>query len=616
MADQNFKEQEKTLDAARKLLKKKKKAVIIRPTGFGKTWMLTELIKDYKKVLYLYPSAVIRDTVVNRYYDCMYDDDVCGYVDDDGELIDPETINTWIEMNHIENCDLMTYSKLIHIEDEVFDDMNYDLVIFDECHRLGGAKTKLATEKLFSALSKDKTHFIGATATPTRMDTFDVVSYFFSDNMVYTYTLFDAISNSILPKPNYCYMTYDFETDLRDAALSVGENPDDPNIRSIIDSSIIELSKIYGMPKILREICDKYAVSTSYMKFIVFFCSKKHMADKIHEVEGWFREAYPHHTLSTLRISSTTKTEANNVSKLNDLIPQMNHIDLIACIDMLNMGYHVNDQTGILMYRGTKSSTIFTQQLGRALSVGMNNSAIVFDIVDNLHRKAAFKMMGNVRKRKRANRSKTSDQILTRTYYSVSEKDNSTLVFEDTSGKIVESQYHLDENKNVVDRHGNSSTLVFDENTGIIWYSYYENDPRKNVNALTETCINAIGHEAEYRDLIAKAMAEPLVQKCRYALELHFRSWCYQHNIEYPITKRQLKKLYDMDKDDFYNEFCALLRENKIDYPLDDVHALLEMGEDTDDVPLEICAKARNVSINQILDLLGLNEHQNSTTTA
>lgn len=608
MADQNFTEQSKTLDAARKLLKKKKKAVIIRPTGFGKTWMLTELIKDYKKVLYLYPSAVIRDTVVNRYYDCMYDSDACEYIDDDGEILDPETVTTYIEMNHIENCDLMTYAKLIRLNDEDFEAMDYDLVIFDECHRIGGAKTKLAVEKLFSYLSKTNTHFIGATATPTRMDTFDVVSYFFADNMVYTYTLFDAISNGIVPKPHYCYATYDFTTDLRDAAINLGEDPDDPNVKSIIDSQVIELAKIYNMPAILKEICDKYAVSTSYMKFIVFFCNKKHMTEKIHDVETWFREAYPHHTISTLRISSRNSIESKNVSRLNELVPQMNHIDLIACVDMLNMGYHVNDQTGIIMYRGTKSSTIYTQQLGRALSVGMNNSAIVFDIVDNLHRKAVFKMDGKSRRSyKRLRRNDKHASIMTKTYYTVAE-DGKTLVFEDINGKITESQYHINDAGNIVDRNDVESCLIYDEKTNTVWYTYEENDPRKDINALTENCLHAVGHEAEYRELIAKAMAEPLTQKCKYAVELHFRSWCYNHNIEYPITNRMMKKLYDLDKNNFYEDFCKLLRDNKIDYPFNDVNALLAMGTDDDDVPLAICAKARNVSIDQILEYLGLND--------
>lgn len=610
MADQNFNEQAKTLDAAKKLLKEKHKVVVLRPTGFGKTWMLTELIKDYKHVLYLYPSAVIRDTVVNRYYDCMYDNEACEYIDDDGTAIDPETINTYLEMKHISNCDLITYAKLIRLTNDDFDKMDYDLVIYDECQRLGGKKTKVAVEKLFAKLSKRQAHFIGATATPERMDTFDVVSYFFSDIMVYTYTLFNAMKDGIVAKPNYCYMTYDFETDLRDAALNAGENPDDPTIKSIIKSNVIELAKIYNMPSIIREICTKYAVSTSYMKFIAFFSSRKHMQDKMSEVEDWFRKAFPDHTLSTLRISSANKTESNNASKLSDLYPRSNHIDLIGCIDMLNLGYHVNDQTGIVMYRGTNSYAVYTQQFGRAISVGMNNSAIIFDIVDNLHRKALFRISAGTKKRRRpAKRSSSDSTILSRTYYSVSNTDNSTLVFEDTDGTIIESQYHVDKNGNIVDRNGEPSTLVYDKENGTVWYSYKENDPRKNISALTENCLNAVGHEAEYKEIIAKAMAEPLVQKCKCALELHFRTWCYQHNVEYPITKRRLKRLYNLDKDSFYREFCKALKEDKIDYPLDNIQTLLKMGTDTNDVPLEICAKARNVSVNQILDLLGLNEH-------
>ena len=47
----DFSEQARTLDDAKHMLKKYRKSVIIRPTGFGKTWLLTELIKDYDKVL-------------------------------------------------------------------------------------------------------------------------------------------------------------------------------------------------------------------------------------------------------------------------------------------------------------------------------------------------------------------------------------------------------------------------------------------------------------------------------------------------------------------------------------------------------------------------------------
>ena len=596
----DFIEQAKTLAETKVLLQATHKAVIIRPTGFGKTWIMTELIKDYKKVLYLYPSEVIRDTVVNRYYGSMFDEDSEEYIDENGESLDPETVESFLEMKKIDKCTLMTYAKLIRLTPTDFDEMDYDLVLFDECQRIGGSKTKIAVEKLFAALDSS-TDFMGATATPTRMDNFDVVSYFFGDNMVYTYTLYDAINDGIVQRPHYCYATYDVQTDLKNAAIEAGENPEDDEVRSIIAAKAIELAKIYNMPCIIKDVCDKYT-DTSYMKFIIFFASKVHMKEKIPDVESWFREAYPDHTVSTLRISSRTSQESKNVAKLDALVPTEKHIDLIACVDMLNMGYHVSDLTGILMYRGTLSSTIFIQQLGRALSVGTRNSAIVFDIVDNLHRKAIFELRSSIaRKRLRGkNLQKTN---LTRTDYVV--KNNKLLIIT-SDGEKITSQYHIDESGNIVDKNGNPSTMVLID--GIVYNISDPNDKRKNINSITKDCLVATGHEASYREILAKAMAEPLTQRCKYAFELHFRSWCYKHGIDYPISDERLKRLYSLDKNAFNRAFINLVKKNKLSYPLQDADKLLAMGTNDDEIPLKICAKARNVSVSQILDMLGLAE--------
>ena len=52
---------------------------------------------------------------------------------------------------------------------------------------------------------------------------------------------------------------------------------------------------------------------------------------------------------------------------------------------MLNEGVHVNDIDGVIMLRPTNSPIIYTQQLGRALSVGHKEHPIVFDIVNNIN---------------------------------------------------------------------------------------------------------------------------------------------------------------------------------------------------------------------------------------
>lgn len=610
MADR-FTEQKKTLTAAVNILKKTHKCVIVRPTGFGKTWLLTELIKNYNKVLYLYPSAIIRDTVVHRYYGSMFNKNTETYVDEYGREYDQETVSTFMELNEIKNCDLMTYARLVRLTDEEIDSMDYDLVIFDEGHRIGGTLTKIAVEKLFAKLN-ETTDYIAATATPTRMDNFDFISHFFADNMVYPYTMFDAIKDGLIKKPYYCYATYDIETDLKEAAFAAGENIKDPEIKEILNSKLIEISNIYNMPSIIKDVCDKHAIETSYMKFIVFFASKKHMDDKLSDVVTWFKTAYPDHEINTIKISSHTTISAKNIEKLDTLVRKDNHIDIIACIDMMNMGYHPNKSdncenelgllTGIIMYRGTKSNTIFTQQLGRAFSTGSDYASIIFDIVDNLHRQAVYELRKNLVTRK--SRQKLHSTGKRETNYMLGD-DNTTIFLVHNDEKIL-SQYHMTKEGIIVDKNDQVSTMQYDRETKRIFDYGSVADTRKQTEFITPECLIATGHEATYRELLAKAVAEPMTQRCKYALELHFKSWCYQHGVKYPITKKSLKRLYSLDKADFYKEFCQILRKNEIKYPLDDIHALLAMGANDDEIPLNICAKARSVSVAQILDMMGV----------
>lgn len=595
----SYDEQAKTLDDVLSKLHHYHKCMVIRPTGFGKTFLLTELIKHYNKVLYLYPSAVIRDTVVNRYYDNLYNEVSNDYIDEEGNIIDPETIDAFIALNEIENTTLMTYHKLIRLTDAEFANMNYDLILFDEAHRIGGPKTKIAVSQLFAA--NPNADFVGATATPTRMDNFDVTSVFFSDIMTYRYTLFDAIEAQLIQKPNYCYCTYDIETDLKDAALTAGEDIADPTVTDVLKAKLIEIGKIYNMPNIIRDVCDTYAINTEYMKFIVFFANKQHMSNKLNDVVEWFQEAYPSHEINTLKISSNNKTESKNTDKLVDLQPKPNHIDIIACIDMLNMGYHVNNLTGIFMYRGTKSNTIFTQQLGRALSAGTNNSAIVFDVVDNLHRKAVYELRSRLTSSSKQNAKKSKP-----TMFTISTKDSSKVVALDDAGNEHPTPYSINDSGNIVDTHGTASTLVYDPDTNQIYDASLNNT--KNINQITASCIHAVGNIATYRELIAKAVAEPMTQRCKYALELHFRSWCTAHHVPYPISDDDLTKLYSLSKEDFYRDFCQIIQNHNIAYPLQDAEQLINIGPQNGsmDVPLRICAQARNVSIRQILDVFGI----------
>lgn len=553
------------------LLEEYGEGVIIRPTGFGKTYLLTDLIAmpQYKNILYLYPVEVIKKTVVNRYVDNNFSD------------YDEETKETLKAMENLEGVTLMTYAKLIRLEEQDFINMNYDLIICDECHRLGGTKTKYAISRLKE--HNPKAHFVGATATPNRGDSFDVVDEFYDNHCVFEYTYHDAFQDGILQKPYYCYCSYDAETDLKEAALTAGEDFENIKVWEVIKKGLIEISKIYNMPNIIREICIQYAQNEGhdqgYYKFIVFSSSIDDLNTKKDIVKGWFKEAFPGSHINELIVSSETDEYTNNVNKLDTLTFRENTIDLIFCIDMLNMGYHVNDMTGLLMYRCTSSDIIYIQQLGRALSSGNENSCIVFDVVDNLHRKALFDF--------------SEDSFLIGPGADTTGgKDGGDIGTNGGSMTIIGGNGEGSD----LGTDGGDSGVHSDPPGGIGWWRHNKIDPMD---------LYAVGNIATYKELIAKIVAEPMAQRCREAFEAHFHRWCILNNIPYPISDADLKSIYNMNKEDFIAYFKKLIDDNKIDYPMGDVRKLLEIGKkEQDGIPMEIFAKWKNVSVSAILELL------------
>ena len=619
-----FTEQSKTLQDVLRLLNDKKtknadhRCIIIRPTGFGKTYLMTSLIHKYKKVLYLYPAAVVRDTVVEKYYEMAEDIDQ-DLTDEDGNIIDPETIETLVELKKIDKCDLMTYAKLVRLSRSEMEDMHYDLIICDEAHRLGARCTREAMHILMETNRPHGTHFVGATATPCRMDDVDVAAEFFNNRMCYTFTMKDAIDTGILQKPIYKYFTYDHVKNLENAFKANGEDLKDETIREIIDTRSIELAKLFEMENIIKQTCDQYVKDTDYMKFIVFFRNIRHIDTKMQDVVDWFKKAYPKHKVEVLQISSKNHEEATNTDKLSTMKKKKHTIQLIGCVDMLNLGYHV-DITGIFMYRGTSSNIIFSQQFGRALSAGSKHPALVFDLVDNINRPAVFELKAKREIRRTKRKSKTTQQYTTKTDFVLSDDKTTILLPNAHNNGYINAGYHLDENNDIVDNFtGEITSFEYDETTGNIYNNNPENG-KIDVNKITEECLIATDHDATYRQIIKKITAEPMVQRCKSAFEIHFRTYCFNNHFKYPLTDKELKEAYGKDPAEFKEIFANSIRKNKIDYPLQDAQKLLDIGKNSKDekninIPLAICAKARNVSTEMVLDLLFSPEWRDSLKT-
>lgn len=526
--------QKETLKETLQALNRYHKVAVIRPTGFGKTWMLTKLISktEYKKVLYVYPALIIGQVVMDRYNDIIEQNE-------DGYNIDEETLNTEKAVKKIDKCTMMTYQKLaLMTEDELNDEFNdYDLILFDECHRMGASKAKQNLMYLFNVLAKNKDDYdhivdiVGATATPLRTDTFDVVSAFFSNHTISVYNLHNAIEDGFIQKPIYCFTTYNLEKDIKNRFEEKKMNVNIKGLANIIDYSKVQIENI------INSVCTAYIDSNDRkcMRFIVFFSNIKKMEDEISKVEGWFKSAFNTHTVKTIKVSSANAEQIHNQYKVSKLKNENNTIYLIGCIDMLNQGIHIDDLTGVVFCRGTESSIIYSQQFGRALSVGAKKPAIVFDIADNLHNEMIYKITGSYN----ANISNHSEEFKDKKLYEIDQykliTEKKLLIDEETgevteeiinkiyyfnteTNKMIETPYKLAENKNgngsidILDEYGNKTTLVYLTRLKKVMSTV---DPYrfKNINKIEDDDVDLVTTTeiAEYEDYINKIVMQPIV---------------------------------------------------------------------------------------------------------
>lgn len=469
-----------TYEEAMALLEKYRKCAIIRPTGFGKTGILTKVIRSgkFKKILYLYPTEVIKNTVLGFYYK-----------------------NHKNRPDNIDNVIFMTYMKLTNLSEL---DMKMlkgiDLIICDECHRLGAAETMEGMRDLIEA--NPKARLLGATATPERMDMIDEIALFFDDRVTSRYTLHDAFADGIIKRPYYCFCAYG-ESDpkrlaeiKKDAMLQVNklDAVDRPYATELLKGRMIEIARLSRMDTVITTTLDEIGMDTSYQKYIVFFSDFAHMRDASKKVKSWFKKAFPKHKVNELIITSETEEYRRNVEQLDSLTYHENTIDLIYSCDMLNMGYHVSDLTGILMYRSTYSGIIYCQQLGRALSTGDSMPKVVFDVVDNLHRKSVYSILGE---RCSATQNMTEDEMVE--YIELVNK----VAVKDAFGKAIPMSAE-DTNRLIELRK---------------LMNHYENIKLGKVqnNVLYPTDLIATGYEATLRELIAKTVAEARSMLCRQA---------------------------------------------------------------------------------------------------
>lgn len=115
-------------------------------------------------------------------------------------------------------------------------------------------------------------------------------------------------------------------------------------------------------------------------KYIVFCRNIEDMNEKMEQAQKMFGGV---NSNITIRGISSKIKESDKILTEFEQDSEEGTLKLLYAVDMLNEGYHIKDLDGVIMMRPTFSPTIYTQQLGRALTVGGDKSPVVLDLVNN-----------------------------------------------------------------------------------------------------------------------------------------------------------------------------------------------------------------------------------------
>lgn len=431
------------------LLKGHKKCAVIRPTGWGKTHLFSSLVKNYKKVLYLYPTkSVLKmvSTTLSKGNITIGSKKSGG----DGRVI-PMTF--------------ARLSRLTDIEVDKIKSVDFDLVVIDELHRGGAEKVSEVLTTLIPYWVSTGTHVIGGTATPLRSDGYDVVKEFFDDIVCSKYTLQDAISDGLLPLPIYSFSVFNkdsllepIKTALKGVSKEARKTYSE-KLKSLEYTVAVKLNASQVIKKAVNLAHD----NPTYLKFIVFLPNKFVLKEEKEKVVAYFTEAFPHlHDIKTLTIHSD-KEFRSNVNDLENLTPTDGRIDLIFAINMLNEGYHIDSLTGVVMLRRTHSLIINTQQIGRAFNVMSDKRPIIIDLVDNFNTPYLFSSLrGN--QNSKLEKGVLSDYELSRE--KVTLVDNVTSTFK------------------LLDKLCSEITEDVEQQICQLWYSYCQHLPSNQIKHL------------------------------------------------------------------------------------------------------------------------------------
>jgi len=348
-----FEHNAKAYDAVVTMLRETGKAAVVHPTGTGKSFIGFKLCEDNatSKMCWLSPSEYIFKTQL-------------------------ENLAT-TGANVPENISFFTYAKLIMMSDEEIAEIRPDFIIIDEFHRCGAEQWGRGVQKLLDTYPDSP--IVGLSATNIRYldNQRDMADELFDGNIASEMTLGEAIVRGILAPPTYVISVYSYQKDLDKYKARI-KRAKSKAARDEAERYFEALRHALEKADGLDEIFNKHIQDKSG-KYIVFCANLEHMDEMIARVPEWFSKVDKHPNVYRAYSEDPATSKAFADFKAD----KTEHLKLLFCIDMLNEGVHVDDVSGVVLFRPTVSPIIYKQQIGRALCASKKKEPIIFDIVNN-----------------------------------------------------------------------------------------------------------------------------------------------------------------------------------------------------------------------------------------
>lgn len=338
--------QTKALEALRELREQgEDKAVIISATGTGKTILAALAVRAVqpKKMLFIVHREQILNKAISEFQRVLEEPaEKFGKVVGNLRQTDRKYVFAMVQTLSGENT-------LSGIDPEAF-----DYIIIDEVHRSGADSYR----RIINHFTPD--YLLGLTGTPERTDGFNVFELF-DYNVPYEIRLHEALEAKMLV-PFHYYGVTDFVT-------AGNETIDDVSQLSRLVSEerivhILQMLRRYGHPSEVKGL---------------MFCSKK---DEAYELSRLLNEA----TLNGHQLRTKVLTGDDSADIREAVVRELENgqLDYVLSVDIFNEGIDIPPVNQVVMLRGTQSSIIFTQQLGRGLRKAEGKDHLrVIDFIGN-----------------------------------------------------------------------------------------------------------------------------------------------------------------------------------------------------------------------------------------